>query len=92
MNAIDVIKQPLITEKSTWESGRHNRYAFQVNRDANKHQIASAIQELYGVRVAKVRTQWRKGKYFRTRFGPSRKPDWKKATVQLEGDDRIDLF
>ena len=47
---------------------------------------------LYGVRVEKVATQIRKGKYFRTRFGPGKTANWKKAVVQLHPDDRIDLF
>ncbi len=92
MNFNDVIKQPLITEKSTWESERHNRYAFEVDLRADKGQIRQAIESLYNVRVDSVRTQIRKGKYFRTRFGPAKTSEWKKATVQLHGEDRIDLF
>ena len=88
----DVIKQPLITEKSTWESERHNRYAFEVDMRARKPEIRRAIEHLYNVRVAHVRTQVRKGKYFRTRFGPAKTSEWKKASVQLHEDDRIDLF
>lgn len=92
MNSIDIVKQPLITEKTTWESERHGRYAFEVDMHADKGEIRQAIEALYGVRVAKVRTQIRKGKYFRTRFGPAKTSEWKKATVELHGDDRIDLF
>ena len=92
MSATDVIKQPLITEKSTWESERHNRYAFEVDMRADKHAIREAVKSLYGVRVRHVRTQIRKGRYFRTRFGPAKTSEWKKATVQLHEDDRIDLF
>ncbi len=87
-----IIKKPLITEKSTWESGARNRYSFEVAKDARKPQIKQAIESLYGVRVEKVSTQVRKGRYFRTRFGPAKKPDWKKATVQIHEDDRIELF
>ena len=69
---IDIIKRPLITEKSTWESqriikkGRRsgeavNRYSFKVAMPARKPQIKAAIEHLYGVRVEKVSTQIRKG-------------------------------
>ncbi|MEM8784122.1 MAG: 50S ribosomal protein L23 [Planctomycetota bacterium] len=87
-----VIKRPLITEKSSWESEVRNRVSFEVHKEASKPQIKKAIEELYGVRVASVATMTRKGKYKRTRWGTTRTPDWKKATVQLHEDDRIDLF
>jgi len=98
-----IIKRPLITEKSTHEASRLipkgkregqpvNRYAFEVDRSARKPEIRAAIELLYGVRVEKVATQVRKGKYFRTKFGPAKTANWKKAVVQLHPDDRIDLF
>ncbi len=92
IDAIHVIKQPLITEKSTWESESHNRYSFEVDMRADKHQIRSAVESLYGVRVMRVSTQIRKGKYYRTRFGPAKTANWKKATIELHEDDRIELF
>lgn len=87
-----IIKRPLITEKCTWESGAHNRYSFVVHSKANKKQIGAAIAAIYEVRVESVATQMRKGKYRRTRFGPAKTKDWKKATVLLHPDDKIDLF
>ena len=92
IEATDIIKKPLITEKTTWESGERNRYSFEVDKRAKKPQIKAAIEKLYGVRVESVATQVRKGKYFRTRFGPAKSSDWKKATVQLHEEDRIELF
>ena len=92
MEATHIIKRPLITEKSTWESATRNRYRFEVPVTARKEQVRKAVQELYGVRVVKVATQTHKGKEFRTKFGPRRQPDTKSATVQLHEDDRIDLF
>jgi large subunit ribosomal protein L23 len=92
MEATDIVKKPLITEKSTWESTDRNRYAFEVSMQARKPQIKAAIEKLYGVRVERVSTQVRKGKYFRTRFGPAKSSDWKRATVQLHEEDRIELF
>lgn len=90
--AEQVIKRPLITEKSTWEGESRNRYSFQVDMTARKPAIRSAVEALYKVRVVKVSTQVRKGRTYRTRFGIANSGDWKKATVQLHPDDKIDLF
>ena len=92
MHATQLLKQPLITEKSTWESESRNRYSFKVAMDARKPAIKAAIEQLYDVRVEKVSTQVRKGHAKRSRHGMTRTPDWKKATVQLHEDDRIELF
>ena len=90
MHATQIIKRPLITEKCTWEGEARNRYSFVVTSQATKLQIRRAVQEIYNVRVTKVATQVRKGQYFRTRFGPGKTRSWKKATVQVHSDDRID--
>ena len=92
MHATQVIKRPLITEKGTWEVTARNRYGFRVDRRARKSQIKAAIEELYEVHVLKVRTQIRKGKYRRTRFGPAKTSDWKNAIVELKPDAKIELF
>ena len=92
LEATTIIKKPIITEKTTWELESRNRYAFEVDMRADKPQIKRAIEEIYKVRVTEVATQVRKGKHFRTRFGASKKSNWKKATVQLHADDRIELF
>jgi len=63
-----VILQPLVTEKGTHQFTRHNAYPFQVNLWATKDQIKSAVEELFNVRVEKVRTQNRLGKKRRYRF------------------------
>jgi len=87
-----IVKRPLITEKSTWEAEARKRYSFKVDTRARKAQIKAAVEDIYGVRVVKVSTQIRKGNYFRTKFGPAKTATWKKATVQLHEDDRIELF
>jgi large subunit ribosomal protein L23 len=92
MEPTEIVKKPLITEKGTWESAERNRYPFHVDLHARKPEIRKAIEELYDVRVVKVATQVRKGRYFRTRFGPAKKSDWKRAIVQLHEEDRIDVF
>ena len=92
MHPTQIIKKPLITEKCTWESGARNRYSFVVDRKARKPQIKAAVEELYKVHVQKISTQIRKGKFRRTKFGPARTRDWKKATVHLAGEEKIELF
>ena len=92
IDATYVIKRPLITEKSTWESEDRGRYSFEVAADARKADIKRAVESLYNVKVARVSTQIRKGKHKMAKFGPTKASDWKKATVELVGDQKIELF
>ena len=92
MEATSIIIKPIVTEKSTWAAGRHNAYTFEVAPSANKYTVHRAIEELYKVQVADVRTIVRKGKSKRTKSGTVKKKDIKRAIVVLKGDDRIDLF
>src|SRR5947207_12732515 len=87
-----VILQPLITEKGTHQFTRHNAYPFQVNQWATKEQIKAAVEELFNVRVRKVRTQMRLGKKRRYKFRVGRLPNWKKAIVTLHEEDKIEFF
>ena len=87
-----VVLRPLVTEKGTHQFTRHNAYPFQVNLWADKQQIKRAIEELFNVRVRKVRTQTRVGKSRRYRFRIGRLPNWKKAIVTLHEEDRIEFF
>jgi large subunit ribosomal protein L23 len=87
-----VILQPLVTEKGTHQFTRHNAYPFQVNVWATKEQIKTAVEDLFNVRVSKVRTQNRLGKKRRYRFKVGRLPNWKKAIVTLHTEDRIEFF
>lgn len=87
-----VVVRPLVTEKSTHQSQTRNAYTFEVAPGANKAQIKQAIEKIYAVKVLDVRTANRKGKLRRggMRWGTTR--HWKKATVVLHEDNRIDLF
>jgi large subunit ribosomal protein L23 len=87
-----IILRPLVTEKGTHQSTRYNSYTFMVNPLATKTQIQNAVQELFNVRVEAVRTQNRKGKKTRYRNVEGRQPDWKKAIVSLNEEDRIEFF
>jgi len=89
-----VILRPLITEKGTHQSTHehHNAYSFQVNLWATKDQIKAAVEELFDVKVDKVRTQTRLGKKRRYRFRFGRLPNWKKAIVKLKPESKIEFF
>jgi large subunit ribosomal protein L23 len=87
-----VILRPLITEKATHLSERHNAYTFEVNSMATKTEIKTAVEELFSVKVSAVRTQNRRGKARRYRLKVGRMRNWKKAIVALHGDYRIDFY
>jgi large subunit ribosomal protein L23 len=87
-----IILRPLITEKGTHLSERYNSYPFEVHPQATKEEIKSAVEHLWQVRVAKVRTQTRKGKPRRHKMTVGHTSDWKKAIVQLHDEDRIAFF
>ena len=87
-----IVIRPLVTEKGTHQSTRYNSYTFVVHQHATKDQIKTAVQELFTVRVDKVRTQTRKGKKTRFRHKIGEQPAWKKAIVTLHTDDKIEFF
>lgn len=87
-----VVLQPLVTEKGTHQVTHHNAYPFQVNLWATKDQIKAAVEELFNVRVEKVRTQMRQGKKRRYRFRVGKLSSWKKAIVVLHEEDKIEFF
>src|ERR1700761_6196078 len=87
-----VILRPLITEKATHLSERHNAYTFEVNPLATKTEIKLAVEALFDVKVADVRTQNRRGKLRRHRLKVGRMRNWKKAIVSLHDDFRIDFY
>ena len=91
--AYDIIKRPIITEQSMGET-ENKKYTFEVAKSANKIEIAKAIEEIFGVKVAKVNTLNMIGKEKRTgRFSAGRRASWKKAMVTLTADSKsIEFF
>ena len=87
-----IVLKPLVTEKGVHRSSRYNQYAFEVNPLAEKDDIRGAIEDLFDVKVTKVRTQNRKGKSRRYRFRLGNTKSWKKAIVTLHAEDRIEFF
>jgi len=92
VKAHEVIVRPLLTEKGNWRTETQNVYTFEVHAGANKIEIASAVSELYGVKVVDVRTMWRRGKPRRVRLSRGRTRRWKRAEVKLDPDDRIEVI
>ena len=86
----DVIRKPIITEKSTMAS-EHGAVVFEVAIDSNKPQIKEAVETLFGVKVKAVNTTITKGKSKRFRGQLGRRKDVKKAYVTLEEGNTIDV-
>ena len=90
--AHDIILKPVITEESMMGTA-FKKYTFKVAKDANKAEIKAAIEEVFGVKVAKVNTMNCKGHLRRYGRFQGYTPAWKKAIVTLtEDSDTIDFF
>lgn len=92
MSLANIIIKPLVTEKSSGQAEKANTYSFQVAEGANKHQIKAAVQELYNVKVADVRTLTRKDKPKRGGMRILHKGGYKRAIVKLVEGSKIELF
>ena len=93
LHLYDVLKRPVITEKSAVQSDELNQYVFEVAPDANKIQIKEAIEVIFEVNVVKVHTMVmpaKRGRRGRNWYVRSRQ--WKKAVVSLAADQTIELF
>ena len=92
-NLYDVIRRPLITEKTTTLKETQRNLCFEVHRDATKPEIKKAVEALFSVKVAEVRVANVHGKVKRQGRYQGRRPDWKKAYVVLaEGQKMIEFF
>jgi large subunit ribosomal protein L23 len=87
-----IIAAPLITEKGTFVNEVGNQVVFEVRPDANKLEIKRAVEQLFKVKVLKVRTSNFLGKKRRVGKSLGKRPDWKKAYVTLGEGQRIDFF
>src|SRR6187399_513533 len=92
LESYQVIFRPLVTEKGMHRSTRNNQYAFEVHLQASKDDVRRAIEDLFNVKVDKVRTQNRRGKPRRHKFKMGTTKAWKKAIVTLDHEHRIDFF
>lgn len=88
----DIIKRPLITEKTSIQKEQHNQVSFEVDRRANRIEIKRAIEDIFKVRVADVQTMQIRGKIKRRGRIEGKRRSWKKAVVRLMPGERIDFF
>lgn len=91
-NISQILVRPLVTEKSHEQLDRHGAYTFVVANDANKIEIANAIEKQFNVKVKDVRTMRYAGKEKRMGRFVGRKASWKKAVVTLAEGDSIEIF
>ena len=91
-NIHDVIVRPLVTEKSHDQLDRLGAYTFVVAKDANKIEIAQAVEKAFNVKVTDVRTMNYAGKTKRMGKHAGKRAAWKKAVVTLAEGDSIELF
>jgi len=96
MKLSEVLVKPILTEKANAQQEKLRRYAFRVNRKANKLEIKKAVEDFYGVSVINVNTSVVPGKN-KTRFTKAgyvqgRKPAFKKALVTVAEGETIDLY
>ncbi len=88
----EVLKLPVITEKSTHVKENLHTLTFKVARDANKQEIRDAVQQIFKVKVESVRTANFHGKTRRQGRYTGRRPDWKKAYVTLKKGEKMVEF
>jgi large subunit ribosomal protein L23 len=88
-----IVRRPVITEKSTLLKDINREVCFEVDRRANKSEIKKAVEQLFKVKVERVRTMSKVGKIKRVGRSQGKTKDWKKAYVKLkEGEKMIEFF
>ena len=92
MKTTDVIRRPLITEKTTVARERSLVIVLEVARDATKIDVKRAVEQLFGSKVDSVRTQIMHGKFKRQGRFAGQRPDWKKAWVRLREGEKVPEF
>ena len=88
----DIIIRPVVTEKTNIQKEAANQVTFEVDRRANRIEVRRAIERIFNVRVANVRTMQIRGKFKRRGRVLGKRRDWKKAIVTLRPGDRIEFF
>ena len=92
MISYDLIKRPVITEKTNIQKESYNQITFEIDRKANRVEIKKAVEDIFNVKVAVVRTMQVKGKTKQRGRITGKRRDWKKAIVKLMPGERIDFF
>ncbi len=89
MQPYEIIRRPIITEKGLGVKESHQTAVFEVAREATKTQIKEAVQKVFNVKVAEVRTAIYHGKTRRRGRSEGQRPDWKKAYVKLAPGEKM---
>ena len=92
MNVYEVIRRPVVTEKGVTAKDEHRTLCFEVAQAANKTEVKQAVERLFKVKVAEVRTANLEGKMRRRGRFVGYKPDWKKAYVKLKDGEKVPDF
>ena len=92
MTIHEVIRRPLVTEKGVAKKDEQRTLCFEVAPDANKTQVKQAVEKLFKVKVAEVRTANLEGKLRRRGRFVGYRPDWKKAYVKLKAGEKVPDF
>jgi len=92
MSYYDIIKRPVVTEKTTIQKEMFNQVTFEVAPSANRIEIGKAVENIFNVRVAHTQTVNVKGKVKRRGRILGKRKDWKKAIVTLRAGERIEFF
>jgi large subunit ribosomal protein L23 len=92
MMQYEIIKRPLITEKTNIQKEIANQVTFEVDRRANRIEIRQAVETAFKVKVANIQTMQVKGKVKRRGRSVGKRRDWKKAIITLMPGERIDFF
>ena len=88
-NIYDVLKGPILTEKSTTQKETANKVTFEVDRRANKIEIKQAVEKIFKVKVIDVHTMIVRGKVKRYKNLLGKRSDWKKAVVTLKPGEKV---
>ncbi len=92
MKDYDLIKRPILTEKTNIQKEEYNQLSFEVDKRANRLEIGDSIEKKFNVNVVGVRTINVKGKIKRRGKITGKRKDWKKAIVTLKAGERVDFF
>ena len=96
MNSIyDILRRPLVTEKSNYQLSDLHKYVFEVAENATRTQVKDAVEKVFNVTVLKVniiKVPAKRSRRWRSRRLTVRKPGYKKAIITLAEDDRIPFF
>lgn len=88
----DIIKRPIITEKTNTQKDQFNQVTFEVDQRANRIEVQRAVEQIFNVKVADIRTQHVRGKFKRRGRILGKRRNWKKAIVTLMPGERIEFF